>query len=65
MIINEAAMQALGSYEGGRMLSLGLGTGLGTALVRECIPMKSLLCASPFRPRQHTLVEFSPVSAES
>ena len=32
-IINDAAMQALGSYEGGRMLFLGLGTGLGTALV--------------------------------
>ena len=31
-IINDAAMQALGSYEGGRMLFLGLGTGLGTAL---------------------------------
>jgi polyphosphate glucokinase len=32
-IINDAAMQALGSYEGGRMLFLGLGTGLGTALI--------------------------------
>lgn len=34
-IINDAAMQALGSYEGGRMLFLGLGTGLGNALVRD------------------------------
>jgi len=32
-IINDAAMQAIGSYEGGRMLFLGLGTGLGVALV--------------------------------
>jgi predicted NBD/HSP70 family sugar kinase len=32
-LLNDAAMQALGSYEGGRMLFLGLGTGLGTALV--------------------------------
>jgi polyphosphate glucokinase len=32
-IINDAAMQALGSYEGGKMLFLGLGTGLGSALV--------------------------------
>jgi predicted NBD/HSP70 family sugar kinase len=32
-IINDAAMQALGSYQGGRMLFLGLGTGLGSALV--------------------------------
>jgi len=32
-IMNDAAMQALGSYHGGRMLFLGLGTGLGSALV--------------------------------
>jgi len=32
-IINDAAMQAIGSYEGGRMLFLGLGTGLGVALI--------------------------------
>jgi len=34
-IMNDAAMQALGSYEGGRMLFLGLGTGLGSALITE------------------------------
>jgi len=34
-IINDAAMQALGSYQGGRMLFLGLGTGLGSALIVE------------------------------
>jgi len=32
-VINDAAMQALGSYKGGKMLFLGLGTGLGSALV--------------------------------
>jgi polyphosphate glucokinase len=32
-IINDAAMQAMGCYEGGRMLFLGLGTGLGTTLI--------------------------------
>jgi polyphosphate glucokinase len=32
-LINDAAMQALGSYEGGKMLFLGLGTGLGSAMV--------------------------------
>ena len=32
-VVNDAAMQALGSYEGGRMLFLGLGTGLGSALI--------------------------------
>lgn len=34
-IINDAAMQALGSCQGGRMLLLGLGTGLGSALIVE------------------------------
>jgi hypothetical protein len=34
-VLNDAAMQALGSYRGGRMLFLGLGTGLGSALVWE------------------------------
>jgi len=32
-LINDAALQALGSYKGGRMLFLGLGTGLGSALI--------------------------------
>ena len=34
-LINDAAMQALGSYEGGKMLFLGLGTGLGADLLRR------------------------------
>lgn len=34
-VINDAAMQALGSYHGGRMLFLGLGTGLGSTLIWE------------------------------
>jgi polyphosphate glucokinase len=32
-VINDAAMQALGGYQGGRMLFLGLGTGLGSAMI--------------------------------
>ncbi len=32
-VVNDAAMQALGSYRGGKMLFLGLGTGLGSALI--------------------------------
>jgi polyphosphate glucokinase len=36
-IINDAAMQALGSYEGGKMLFLGLGTGLGSAIIVDGI----------------------------
>jgi polyphosphate glucokinase len=42
-LVNDAAMQALGSYEGGRMLFLGLGTGLGTTLVldsKTLVPME-------------------------
>ena len=34
-LINDAAMQALGSYDGGRMLFIGLGTGVGSALIAE------------------------------
>ena len=34
-LINDAAMQALGSYRGGRMLFLGLGTGLGNAMILD------------------------------
>src|SRR5262249_28592816 len=36
-VINDAAMQALGSYKGGKMLFLGLGTGLGSAMILEGI----------------------------
>jgi polyphosphate glucokinase len=41
-LLNDAAMQALGSYQGGTLLFLGLGTGLGSALVVEgiVIPME-------------------------
>jgi polyphosphate glucokinase len=34
-IVNDAAMQALGSYKGGKMLFLGLGTGLGSAMIAD------------------------------
>ena len=36
-VINDAAMQALGSYKGGKMLFLGLGTGLGSAMILDGI----------------------------
>jgi polyphosphate glucokinase len=35
-LINDAAMQAMGSYEGGKMLFLGLGTGLGSTMIADC-----------------------------
>ncbi len=36
-VINDAAMQAIGSYQGGRMLFLGLGTGLGSAMIVDAV----------------------------
>lgn len=47
-IINDAAMQALGSYEGGRMLFLGLGTGLGSALIVRNVLITLELGCLPF-----------------
>lgn len=52
-IVNDAAMQALGSYEGGTMLYLGLGTGLGSALVTEGIVQPMELGHLPFRSKTY------------
>jgi len=49
LIINDAAMQALGSYHGRRMLFLGLGTGLGSALVWENYVLSLELGDLPYR----------------
>ena len=48
-VVNDAAMQALGSYEGGRMLFLGLGTGLGSALIVDGLVEPLELGHLPFR----------------
>jgi hypothetical protein len=48
-IINDAAMQALGSYHGRRMLFLGLGTGLGSALVWDSYVLSLELGELPYR----------------
>jgi predicted NBD/HSP70 family sugar kinase len=48
-LINDAAMQALGSYRGGCMLFLGLGTGLGSALVWDKTLMPLELGDLPYR----------------
>jgi len=47
-IINDAAMQALGSYHGGRMLFVGLGTGFGSALITNDIILPMELCNLPY-----------------
>jgi polyphosphate glucokinase len=48
-VLNDAAMQALGSYQGGRMLFLGLGTGLGTTLIVDGIVEPMELAHLPYR----------------
>jgi polyphosphate glucokinase len=48
-VVNDAAMQALGSYEGGRMLFLGLGTGLGSSLVANGFVQPMELGHLPYR----------------
>jgi polyphosphate glucokinase len=48
-LINDAAMQALGSYKGGHMLFLGLGTGLGSAMVVDGIVEPMELGHLPYR----------------
>jgi predicted NBD/HSP70 family sugar kinase len=48
-VLNDAAMQALGSYEGGRMLFLGLGTGLGSAMILDRVIMPMELAHLPYK----------------
>ena len=51
-LINDAAMQALGSYKGGRMLFLGLGTGLGSALIVDGVLEPMELAHLPYKKGQ-------------
>jgi len=48
-IINDAAMQALGSYHGKRMLFLGLGTGLGSAMIIDGVLVPMELAHLPYK----------------
>jgi polyphosphate glucokinase len=48
-VMNDAAMQALGSYEGGKMLFLGLGTGLGTAFIADGVVKPMELGHLPYK----------------
>jgi polyphosphate glucokinase len=52
-VMNDAAMQALGSYDGGTMLFLGLGTGLGTALIVDGIIEPMEMGHLPFKKRTY------------
>ncbi|HEX5582657.1 hypothetical protein [Gaiella sp.] len=55
-VVNDAAMQAIGSYEGGRMLFLGLGTGLGSTVIADGIVEPLELAHLPFR--KHTFEDY-------
>jgi polyphosphate glucokinase len=48
-IVNDAILQALGAYQGGRMLFLGFGTGVGSALVTEQVAVPLELGELPYR----------------
>jgi len=52
-LINDAALQAQGSYEGGRMLFLGLGTGLGSAMIADHVIMFMELAHLPYKKAGH------------
>jgi hypothetical protein len=54
-VVNDAAMQALGSYRGGRMLFLGLGTGLGSTLIWKNNVLPLELGDLPYR--DHRVIE--------
>jgi len=56
-LMNDAAMQALGSYKGGCMLFLGLGTGLGSALIVDGVIAPMELAHVPYM-KGHTYEQF-------
>ena len=59
-VINDAAMQALGSYKHGKMLFLGLGTGLGSAMVVDGVVEPMELGHLPYR--KHTFEDYVGVA---
>ena len=56
-VVNDAAMQAMGSYTGGRMLFLGLGTGLGSAMIVDGLVEPFELAHLPYK-KGRTYEEF-------
>ena len=56
-IMNDAAMQALGNYKGGRLLFLGLGTGLGSAMILDGVRVPMELAHLPYK-RGRTYEEY-------
>jgi polyphosphate glucokinase len=52
-LVNDAAMQALGSYKGGKMIFFGFGTGLGTALVIDGVAESSEIAHFPYKKKTY------------
>jgi polyphosphate glucokinase len=48
-VVNDALMQAVGSYKGGRMMFLGLGTGLGAAMIADGVALPMELAHLPYK----------------
>lgn len=61
-IINDALMQAMGSYQGGRMLFLGLGTGLGAAMIVDDVAQPMELAHLPYK-KGHTFEDYVGVKS--
>jgi polyphosphate glucokinase len=59
-VVNDAAMQALGSYEGGKMLFIGLGTGVGSALVANGFVQPMELGHLPYKGRRSRITPATP-----
>ncbi|CAF0700853.1 ROK family protein [Candidatus Methylacidithermus pantelleriae] len=57
-VVNDALLQALGCYRGGRMLFLGLGTGLGSALILDRILLPLELSELPYKKKGKTLEDY-------
>lgn len=61
-IINDAAMQALGAYDGGRMLFLGLGTGVGSTLISDGVVVPLELGDLPYRAKGKSWSKYETLS---
>ena len=57
-VINDAAMQALGSYQRGKMLFLGLGTGLGSTMIVDGVVEPAELGHLPYKSRRRTYEDY-------
>jgi len=57
-VINDAAMQALGSYQRGKMLFLGLGTGLGSTMIVDGIVEPAELGHLPYKSKRRTYEDY-------